>query len=209
MPCNKDRHAKNASTGGFLSFGKMGRDPVHNVTTNAMPEIPEKFFQTPRLLFRPFEERDLESLHAMHNDPEVYRYVGDSTPLSLADAKRWIRISRNNIAKFGFGSGAIILRATSDLIGWGGFARPDDQPPEIIYGFSRAHWSNGYASEFMEALISFSERLDEIRQAGALRATVDPQNAVSTHLLEKHGFSLKIKAYQGEVNCDLYTRPVD
>lgn len=169
-----------------------------------MHEIPERFFDTSRLRFRPFVAGDLDALHEMHNDPAVYRYVGDSTPLSRQDAERWIVTSRKNIARFGFGSGAIVLRATGELIGWGGFSRPDGEPPEIIYGFAATHWGQGYGSEIIAVLIPFASQFEEIRTAGELRATVDPANAVSIHLLEKHGFRLKEKTYEGDENSDLY-----
>ena len=81
------------------------------------------FFRTQRLLFRRFEPDDLDVLAHLSADEEVSRYVGDGQPLSRELTRQWIDNSRANVARFGYGPGAIEDEEGA-LIGWGGIARP-------------------------------------------------------------------------------------
>jgi len=76
------------------------------------------FFETRRLIFRRFELEDLEALGVILADKAVCRYVGDGDPLSLEKTREWIHHSRENVARFGYGSGALVSKETSALMGW-------------------------------------------------------------------------------------------
>lgn len=144
------------------------------------------FFATERLALRRFEPADLAPLAAICNDPEVMRYVGEGTVLTVAQVTEWIERSRENIARFNTGTGAVILRSSGRLIGWAGLVRPASLPPELIYGFAMQHWGQGFASELVPALLRWLTGAGGLRQ---IDATVDPANAASVHLLLRHGFS--------------------
>ena len=100
-------------------------------------------FETERLIFRTFELDDLETLARISGDEETSLYVGDGGPLSFEDTWQWIENSRRNVREHGYGTGALVLRETGELIGWAGIARPGDGTEEIIYGFDRAYWGRG------------------------------------------------------------------
>lgn len=148
-----------------------------------------EFFRTARLLVRPFQPSDAADLARLAGDPEVARYVGDGQPLDTAAVALWIARSRGNVRRFGYGTGAVVEQASGRLVGWTGFARPDGEPEEVIYGFDKAVWGRGYASETLSGLIRFAFR--ELRLP-ELRATVHPDNLASQHVLRKAGFAAAV-----------------
>lgn len=158
--------------------------------------------ETERLSIRPFVPGDEPLLVALFADPQVARFVGDGTPLSREQARSWVERSAENLARFGYGTGAVIERASGDLIGWAGFARPGDGSEEIIYGLATAHWRKGYGGEIVDALVAFAQE----RGIAPVRATVDEANAGSIAILERRGFRLAARHHGGEVGCSLYLR---
>jgi ribosomal-protein-alanine N-acetyltransferase len=148
---------------------------------------PNPFFETPRLLFRPFAESDLGALAALVSDRDVVRYVSDGQPLSRDDTSKWITASRRNVLQHGFGTGAIVGRRTGQLIGWGGLSRPPGSPPEIIYGLGKDHWGRGLGTEFVTQLAAY---LRDVLGMSELRATVHPDNVASGHILSRLGFRM-------------------
>ncbi|WP_114954172.1 GNAT family N-acetyltransferase [Sphingosinicella terrae] len=159
--------------------------------------------ETEQLRIRPFTTADVAKLVALFRDRAVAQYVGDGSALSEADASLWVRRSRANIDRYGYGTGAVVERASGEMVGWAGFARPEDAPEEIIYGFDRERWGRGYGHEVVAAMLALADgflRMEEVR------ATVDSANAVSIRLLTKHGFVLTQRGYRGEPGTDLYVR---
>ncbi len=154
---------------------------------------------TERLVVRPFEEADADRLIAIFADPADARHVGDGDPLDRHGASLWVRNSRANLRRFGFGTGAVVERASGRVIGWAGFARPEGEPCEIVYGFERAAWGRGYGRELLAALTGFAGECG----IDPLRATVHPGNAASIHLLARAGFRL-VDADHGGDGTRLY-----
>jgi len=137
------------------------------------------------MIFRPFDPSDLPELAAVLADAETVRYVDDGQPSTRDEAALWIERSRENVARFGWGTGAVVEIASGRLIGWGGFARPEGQPEELIYGLARTHWGRGLGPELAEALVQYGTKALGLRE---LRATVHPANAVSAKILTRLGF---------------------
>ncbi|MGN3975365.1 GNAT family N-acetyltransferase [Tsuneonella sp. SYSU-LHT278] len=158
--------------------------------------------ETDRLSIRPFVPDDAARLVALFADALVARFVGDGTPLSPADAALWIERSAANLARFGYGTGAVIERASGRLIGWAGFARPGDGGEEIVYGLAADSWGNGYGGELVDALIAFARE----HGIAPVRATVDEGNAASIAILERRGFRLAARDHGGDAGCSLYLR---
>ena len=147
--------------------------------------IPAEFLRTPRLLFRPFDEADLDALAAIVGDPRVSRFVGDGQVLDRSAAALWISRSRENVERHGYGTGAVVEQATGRLVGWAGWARPEGEPEELVYGFAYEAWGQGYATEIAAALVRFA-----IAPLGLseLRAITYEDNLASRRVLERLGF---------------------
>ena len=159
------------------------------------------FFQTENLVFRRFEWSDVAALAGIAADKKVSRYVGDGRPITAADTRHWIEKSRANIERFGYGTGAVVSRASGALVGWAGMARPDDGPEELIYGLDSSVWGLGWGTELLEGLLYWA---GESLAKAELRATVYPANAASIAMLVKQGFILEDKCYLGDDNSWLY-----
>ncbi len=86
------------------------------------------------------------------------------------------------------------------MIGWAGVARPEGEPPEIIYGFERAAWRKGYGRELLATLVAFAAA----RGIDPVRATVAAGNATSSALLLAAGFRLADPHYGGDPQVQLY-----
>lgn len=105
--------------------------------------------------------------------------------MARATAALWIERSRENGARFGYGAGAVIETTTGRLIGWAGFARPEGEPEEIIYGFDKPAWNRGYGAEIADALVWYAfQDLDHPEG----RATTYAQNLASHCILRTLGF---------------------
>ena len=97
-------------------------------------------FETERMLFRRFEQSDLDELARISADVAVIRYVGNGQPLSREKTQAWINKSRINILQFGYGTGAVVEKVTQSLIGWAGIGRPADDNglEEVVYGLDQS-----------------------------------------------------------------------
>jgi ribosomal-protein-alanine N-acetyltransferase len=157
---------------------------------------------TARLVVRPFVLADASLLVSLFADPEVHRFVDDGQPLAPDIAALWVERSAANLARFGYGTGAVVERASGGLIGWAGFARPDDGTQELIYGLQRANWGRGLGKELLAGLVAFAAE----RGISPVRATVDPDNRASVHLLRRAGFVLAEPSYRGDARANLYLR---
>jgi RimJ/RimL family protein N-acetyltransferase len=152
-------------------------------------------FETARLRFRSFQEKDLDALAAIQAEPETVRHVGDGRPLDRETVARWIAVSRDNVSRHGYGTGAVIARDGGVLVGWAGIARPGDGSEEFAYGLGRAWQGRGLGRELLRGLVRWAR--DELRLP-ALRATVHADNGRSRALLEAEGFVLVDAARGGD-----------
>jgi len=71
------------------------------------------FLETERLLLRRFAETDVDRLLALHNDPEVMRFINGGKPTSREEVEREYR---ERFAGEGFW--AAVEKATGEFVGW-------------------------------------------------------------------------------------------
>ena len=152
------------------------------------------------LVIRPFVATDAAHLVRLLSDPLVHRYVGDGCALSPAQAELWVVRSGENLARYGYGTGAVVRRQDEEVVGWAGFARPPGGLEEVIYGFGADHWRRGYGTQVLRAMIEFARA----RRITPLHALAYPKNAASIALLMRHGFVCVEPAYKGDANSSLY-----
>ena len=158
-------------------------------------------FQTARLKFRSFEWSDLDRLAEISADELTSRYVGDGQPLSRELTRQWIENSQENVGRFGYGTGAVVLKETDELIGWSGIARPEEGGEEILYGLYRDFWGQGLGTELLQGLLDWAWG---VLSLGELRATVHRQNDASVRMLEAAGFVLADDRYDDDPDTLLY-----
>ena len=142
-------------------------------------------FTTPRLSVRHLSARDEDDLYAVYSDAEAMRWVGDGQPITRQETQRWIEVTLNNYARYGYGMNAILHKASDQVIGFCGLVHPDGQPDaEIKYALRREFWGQGYASEVALALIDYGFRVFNLPR---IIATVAADNHVSQRVLCKAG----------------------
>lgn len=157
--------------------------------------------RTDRLELRDFHPDDFHAVHAFASDPLVTRYTSwgpnsedetrDFLQRASAESTEWPRRDY---------SLAVVDRAADRLIGSCGLMsrRAPFQEYEIGYVLHRDWWGRGVAKEVVGYLLGFGfEQLSAHR----IYAQVDPENAPSSRVLLRLGFSL-----EGHLRRDLRVR---
>ena len=139
---------------------------------------------------------DLTAIHAMMSNPIAMRYWSSPPHASLEQSEAWMRsMVDGDLAT----SDDFIVERDGRAIGkLGCWALP-----EIGFLFDPATWGRGYASEAMDAFLS---RRRALGSPNAITADVDPRNAASLRLLQRHRFCEVGRASRtwrvGEAWCD-------
>lgn len=153
---------------------------------------------TERLVLRPFDPiGDAASMVALTSDPDTMRYLDFGRPWTPEEtAQMMARHAVQYPEALGFG--AVIDRATSDLVGWSGLQHPKRWMAKVIshplpadtveVGWALGpEWrGRGYATEAAAAWLDHgfgSLGLDEIV------AVHDPANVASEHVMDRLGMA--------------------
>jgi RimJ/RimL family protein N-acetyltransferase len=151
------------------------------------------FLETARLVLRDFTESDIDAVFALHDDPEVMRFINGGKPADRDAIKaRTLPQLLENFPVFNGGRAcwAAHERTTDRFVGW--FALRPVQPDsptvaDLGYRLSRDAWGRGYATEGARALVDKGFRDLGVRRIVADTMTV---NARSRRVLEKAGLTL-------------------
>jgi RimJ/RimL family protein N-acetyltransferase len=143
--------------------------------------------ESERLVLRRFEDRDLVSLLAYRNDPEIARYQGWKS-VSERAARDMIReLKREQPGTPGeWFQFAIALKSADDLIGDCALKveRGDARQAEIGFTLSRAYQGKGYAAEAVSRLLDYAFDEMGLHRVFAVR---DQRNEPSFGLLQRLG----------------------
>jgi RimJ/RimL family protein N-acetyltransferase len=140
------------------------------------------FLETERLLLRRFAEADVDRLFALHNDPEVMRFINGGKPTSREEVEGEYR------ERFaGDGYWAAVEKATGGFVGWFALHPTEGDGPEgheLGYRIKRSAWGKGYATEGSRALIREGFAELGVRRVWAQTMAV---NLASRRVMEKAG----------------------
>lgn len=151
------------------------------MTSSAGPIV----FTTARMAARLLSHDDASELLAVYGDPRTVRWIGNGTPLSLAECDRWIGITQRNYATRGYGMYALTRPTGGSVLGFVGLVHPDQQPDaELQYALHRAQWGRGLATEAAAGLLRHGV---EVLGITRVVATIAPENAASRRVLDKIG----------------------
>jgi RimJ/RimL family protein N-acetyltransferase len=160
---------------------------------------PQWPMETERLLLRPFEEGDLDALHAIHSDDGVTRWLYHE-PRTLEETRELIarKVAGAALRREGeWLSAAVVLREGGELVGdvsllW---ASETHRQGELGFLVHPAHHGKGYATEAARPMLGFAfETLGLHRVAGRL----EPRNAGSARVLEKLGMRREAHLVENE-----------
>lgn len=143
--------------------------------------------ETARLRIRRLEAADAAFILQLLNEPSWLKHIGDKGVRTLADAEHYIETGPlQMIARFGFGSKLVALKATGEAIGMCGLIKRDTLPDaDLGFAFLPEFWGQGYALEAAAATLA-----DGFASFGLTRilAICNQDNHASCRLLEKLGF---------------------
>jgi RimJ/RimL family protein N-acetyltransferase len=113
--------------------------------------------QTPRLILRGFEERDLDACAAMQADAKVMRRI---SPTGLRDrGVTWRDMAQaiGHWALRGHGLWALEEKGTGAILGRVGIIRPEGLPEiELAYALAREPWGRGFATKAGRAALDWA-----------------------------------------------------
>ena len=139
--------------------------------------------ETSRLVLRPLQIEDAPAIQRMAGEWEVARYTANIPhPYEAGMAEAWIKSHREDF-EIVF---AIERRQDGALVGCIG-VEPDTATREAEFGYwiGKPHWSTGYATEALSALVDHVFEAFDIDRA---RAAAMPENRASIRVQEKVGF---------------------
>ena len=141
--------------------------------------------ETPRLLLRQFEERDVDALAAMYADPGMMQFLGTGSTFSRDETWRAISGMLGHWVMRGYGMWAVEERETGFMVGRVGFINPAGWPGfELGWVIDRKRWGRGYAPEAAAVALTYAK--DVLRQQRVI-SLIRPGNAASIRVAEKIG----------------------
>ena len=151
--------------------------------------------ETARIFLRVYTPEDLDALHAIRNDPDVYQYFPSYySPPPKEKVREGIARHTKRWRENNFGEFAVVEKASGKLIGYCGLMYLDNtEEIEIYYGFPKKYWGRGFATEAAQAVLKFA--FEEVNLAQVVGVT-NPKNIASQKVLEKIGLK-----FQGEITC--------
>jgi RimJ/RimL family protein N-acetyltransferase len=160
---------------------------------------PDWPLETERLVLRPFEESDLDGMHAIQSDVESARWLYNE-PRTLDETKELLakKIANDRFSAEGdWLAAAVVTRESGQFVGdlsmqW---LSEQHRTGEIGFIFDRAHQGNGYATEAARAFLTFGfEQFGFHRVIGRTEA----RNTASARVLEKLGMRLEAHLVENE-----------
>ncbi len=155
---------------------------------------------TARLVLRPGQARDAESLFRCTGDPEVARYVLWTPHRSVAECRSHIRYLNRKARGGEPSSWVIALRDTGRAIGTIGFTSYADETrtAEVGYSIARDQWNRGIATEALSALLSLCFERMKLHRVEALH---DVENPASGHVMQHCGMR-----YEGTLRQKVFNK---
>ena len=105
--------------------------------------------ETDRLILRPFQEEDAESVfECWECDPDVAKYMFWTSHNDIEKTKEWIAFELGQIEKEDWYRFAIVLKETNELIGTALiYFEEEVECWEIGYNLGKEYWGKGYATD--------------------------------------------------------------
>jgi RimJ/RimL family protein N-acetyltransferase len=142
-------------------------------------------YETSRLIVRHINMDDLDAFAALCADETALRYVGDGTTLTRPEVERWIDICQQKYQSVGFGTSAIVDKASGEFIGYCGVVKaPDRDFYEIIYTLRPDQWGKGLATEVARGMLDYVFGIADLAK---IYATIHPDNVASQNIMPKLG----------------------
>jgi len=140
-----------------------------------------------RINLRWLRQRDVPQLYSIFSDQDVMRYWSSTPMESVDEAQALLEEVHDHFRKHTLYQWGVALRSDDRVIGTCTLVRFDleNKRTEIGYALHRGECGNGYASEALRLLLTWT--FDDFGMH-KIEADVDPRNVGSINLLERFGF---------------------
>ncbi len=172
----------------------------------------------PAVYLREYAIDDLESLHALTWQPEIYEFL-PGWNVSREQREEWfVHYEREENARFlkaVSGGGEVgdlrlrlgmIEKSSGEFIGWCCTGLKEELPVperEIMYAISNQHRNKGYTTQAVKGMVEY---LFQHTKIDSLVALAHIRNIASMRVIEKSGFIFKKKIKIEDESYRYYTR---
>lgn len=164
--------------------------------------------ETARLVIRLPQDDDVEASFAIHQDPDVMRWLGRTGAQSVEEERERLGRMREMHDELGFSMWLVEDKDTAEVLGFAGLFPVELKGPdvEVAYHFRKVSWGMGYATEAAKACLDYGFDVAGLKEIVGL---VDPENVSSAHVLEKCGMQRAGRAHHYDKDLLKYvsTRP--
>lgn len=161
------------------------------------------FFETERLLLRPYQKEDAPAVNKLISDKELSRttlHIPYPNPGGLAE--HWISSATEKMKRGSSFSFAIILKDTTELIGCVTLnIALNHKRGELAYWIGKPFWDNGYVTEAATRIIKYG--FDDLK-LNRIWAGVMTKNYPSIEVMKKLGFSYEGTFPQHVLKWEVY-----
>jgi beta-phosphoglucomutase-like phosphatase (HAD superfamily)/GNAT superfamily N-acetyltransferase len=177
----------------FISevYGSSHKEPALIVTTE-------------NLIIRELTEEDVDALYLIRSDPEIRQYLYDSETDINVEKDKLRAYIKNVYDYYGFGLWGVFLKSSGCLIGQCGIELKKlngEVIHELGYLLSKAYQGQGYAFEFVTAVINYCFRELGLNK---ITAVIAEDNERSIHLAEKVGMKRITDCFRNNIKCYKY-----
>ena len=143
--------------------------------------------ETTRLRLRLFTHDDLQIMFRLNTDPDVIKYA-DTPAKDMEEVRQ--RLEQGPLSdykKYGYGSFAVELKESGDVIGFCGIKYlPEIDLPEVGFRYLKEYWGRGIGTEAARVCVDFAR--DDLK-IEKLIALIIPGNIASIRVAEKLGMT--------------------
>lgn len=165
------------------------------------------WIETQRLILREFQQEDAQELAFILANPKVMKFSPTGI-LSLAQTQEKVDSFISSHEKYGFGKWAVVLKESSELIGYCGIAVEKidcKDEREIGYRFDSKFWDKGLATEAASAALHYGFANFKFPY---ILGIVERSNAASVRVLEKLDMQYKRETLFHSIKMDVYQKNI-
>lgn len=155
---------------------------------------------TPRLGLRLVEKEDIQYLEALEADHDVKKFFPDGVR-SRSTTKAMIKKFIAAYQEKGLPSFVLFELESDEFVGRIGFGLTEEGETEIGYVLHKKFWGQGYASEAVDALLSYAKIHFDVDY---IIAYADVDNIGSTRVMEKCGMQYYKNDIAKGIECKFY-----
>ena len=137
---------------------------------------------TERLFIRPWTDDDRPAFKALTDNPLVMEHVHRGEPYNASEIDEWFSRQARHMATYGFCMGALVEKASGEVIGVAG-TQPLGDDLEIGWWLASDRWGRGYATEAGAAAMDYVlNHLQRPRAIAIIHPTNEPSKRVAARL---------------------------